>query len=87
MVFPRMQRTNFPGYAALATLCLFAVALMRGRMRLGYVLLHLVVALGERWQEQRALARVGGVLTAMTSTVDEVDNPLQDRDVRADGPV
>lgn len=62
MSFFRIQRHNIPGYAALATLGLLVAALVRGRFKLGYVLLHVGVALAERWRDRRALARVGDVL-------------------------
>ncbi len=65
MSFLRFQRHDIPGYAALATLCLLAVALVRGRFKLGYVLLHVAVALAERWQERRALARVSDALATV----------------------
>ncbi len=87
MAFSRIRRHNVPAYAALAMLCLLAVALVRGRFKLGYVLLHVVVTLAERWQDQRALARVSGVLATMTPPSEDADNPRRDRDVRADVPV
>lgn len=65
MSFLRFQRHDIPGYAALATLCLLAFALVRGRFRIGYVLLHVAVALAERWRDQRSLARVANVLNAL----------------------
>lgn len=65
MSFLRFQRHDIPGYAALATLCLLAFALVRGRFRIGYVLLHVAIALLERWRDQRSLTRVARVLDAM----------------------
>lgn len=55
---------NLPGYVALAVLVFLAVALVKRRFRIGYVLLHLAVALGERWQDARAKARLAHALAA-----------------------
>jgi hypothetical protein len=61
-LFPLKQ--NLPAVAALAVLGLLAVALVRRRFKLGYVLLHVAVALAERWQDQRAKARLGAALAS-----------------------
>jgi hypothetical protein len=58
-------KENLPAVAALAVLGLLAVALARRRFKLGYVLLHVAVALAERWQDQRAKARLGAALATL----------------------
>jgi hypothetical protein len=63
-LFPLKQ--NIPAIASLAVLGLLAVALARRRFKLGYVLLHVAVALAERWQDQRAQARLGEALAGMS---------------------
>lgn len=62
---PSRVKRNIPGVMALGVLSLLAVALVRRRFRLGYVLLHVAVALAERWRDQRAKARLGKVLATM----------------------
>lgn len=64
-MLPASLTRNLPAAAVLAVLGLFAVALVRRRFRLGYVLLHVAVALAERWRDQRAKARLGKVLATM----------------------
>ena len=56
---------NLPGYVALGVLIFLAVALVKRRFRIGYVLLHLAVALGERWQDGRAKARLAQALASL----------------------
>jgi hypothetical protein len=72
---------NLPGYAALGVLALLVVAMIRRRFRWGYVLLHLVVALGERWQDGRAKARLGAALVTLPESDfhDEADRNLSER--------
>jgi|GEM_PF-5308339 len=64
MIPPRLKR-NVPAFAALGVLSLLAVALVRRRFKLGYILLHLAVALAEKWQDQRAKARLGAALATL----------------------
>jgi hypothetical protein len=56
---------NLPGYAALGVLILLLVAMVRRRFSWGYMLLHLAVALGERWQDARVKARLGAALATL----------------------
>lgn len=63
--FPSRLKRNLPAVTALGVLSLLALALARGRFRLGYVLLHVAVALAERWRDQRAKARLGDVLATL----------------------
>lgn len=56
---------NLPGYAALGVLALLAVALFRRRFRIGYLLLLFVVALGERWRDERVRTRLAGLVDAL----------------------
>jgi hypothetical protein len=67
MLSPRLEK-SLSGFAALGVLALLVVAMVRRRFRIGYVLLHIVVALGERWQEGRARARLGTVLASLPHT-------------------
>ena len=60
----RYARANRSGLAALATLIILVFAVLRRRFKLGAVLFHVAVALGEKWQEARARRRVGALLTA-----------------------
>jgi hypothetical protein len=64
-MIPARLKQNIPAVAALAVLGLLAVALARRRFKLGYVLLHVAVALAERWQDQRAKARLGAALSSL----------------------
>jgi uncharacterized protein (TIGR03382 family) len=83
MNLPKKISENLPGYAALAVLLLLAVAMVRRRFRWGYVLLHLAVALGERWQDARVKARLGAALAALPD--DDLQEPRHPRDLREFG--
>lgn len=63
----RYARANRSGLAALATLVLIVIAVLRRRFRLGAILFQVAVALGEKWQEGRARRRVGALLTTRPS--------------------
>lgn len=63
-------KEKLPGLAALAVLVLLVVAIARRRARLGYLLFLTAVALGERWQEGRAKARLGRALAALPESGD-----------------
>jgi len=64
-MIPASLKRNLPAVAALGVLGLLAVALARRRFKLGYILLHVAVALAERWQDQRAKARLGAALATL----------------------
>jgi hypothetical protein len=58
-------KRNLPAYASISVLVFLAIALVRRRFKLGYVLLHIAVALGEKWQDQRAQAKLGEALASL----------------------
>jgi hypothetical protein len=64
------SRGNIPGFAALAALLLLVAALMRRRVRLGWLLLHVAVALGERWREGRDHRRIASALSGRAESAD-----------------